>query len=160
MGISKNGDFSVDILAKELVRGLRPSKLIARDTKYLTECNGAVGRDGVLKTLEDLNRLDLDILAASFPYPQIFVLSSVTIVCTDTKIYEFENGSLVLKLTVPTGITWALVDFFNYVYMSNNVVAVVRDGLSMTYAYSDHLPPAQAICDFNGQVIISTLGLP
>jgi len=165
MGISRSGDFSVDILAKDLVRGLRPSKNIARDTKYLVECTGAFGRDGILKTLDALTRFGLPLgndtfLTTTFPYPQIFVLNSVIIVCTATKIYEVVNGLLVLKITVTTGTTWSIADYYNFIYMSNGVVSVVRDGLSMVYSTSAVLPPAQAICDFNGQVIISTLGLP
>jgi hypothetical protein len=41
-------DFSFTITSEQLTRGLRPSKRAPRDSKFLVESKGAVGRDGVL----------------------------------------------------------------------------------------------------------------
>ena len=59
-----------------------------------------------------------------------------------------------LKLTVTPGALWKAVDFFDYVYLSNREVAVVRDAGSKVYSETTELPTATAICNFNGQVII------
>jgi hypothetical protein len=90
----------------------------------------------------------------AFPYPQIFVLTNLIIVCSQTKIYEWVAGALVLKLTVAAGSTWTAVDFFDYVYMSNGKVAVVRDSISKVYSTVTTLPTASSICNFQGQVLV------
>jgi len=59
-----------------------------------------------------------------------------------------------LKLTVTEGSTWTAVDFFDYVYLSNSKVAVIRDSASKVYSTTTTLPTATSICNFNGQVII------
>jgi hypothetical protein len=63
----------------------------------------------------------------------------------------------VLKLTVTTGSTWTAVDFFDYIYLSNETVTVVRS-TNGTYALTTDFPTANAICNFNGQVIVGSPG--
>lgn len=157
MEVSYDGRFTHTITGAELSKGLRPSKRNPRNSGFLVECSGAVGKDGVLQILEELTRLATTAITDGFPYPQIFIFMGVIIVCSPTKIYEWVSGTLVLKLTVTTGQTWDAVDFYDYVYMSNGVVSVVRDSGSKTYAVST-LPVALAMCNFNGQVIIGTTG--
>ena len=49
--------FSKTIDTKKIARGLRPSKRMIRDSGFLVECSGAVGRDGVLQVLSEVTRL-------------------------------------------------------------------------------------------------------
>lgn len=95
-------------------------------------------------------------LLNSFPYPQIFVFTNVTIVCTETMIFEWVSGALVHKLTVSAGSTWVALDFYDYVYLSNGNVAVVRDAGDKTYSETSDLPTAMAAFNFNGQVILGS----
>ncbi len=154
---AKDGSFALHIGSDKLSRGLRPSKRMPRNNEFLIECKGAVGRDGVLQVIDNLTRIDTSALSdAVFPYPQIFVFTNMIIVCTDTKIYEWVNGSLSgVKLTVVAGNTWAAVDFHDYVYMSNGKVAVIR-AIDGTYSVRTDIPTATSILNFNGQVIISS----
>ena len=156
MDISRYGKFSFVINSEEISRGLRPSKRVPRNSGFLVECDGAVGRDNVLQTLTALARIDTTALGAiTFPYPQVFVLTNVTLVCTPTKIYEYTGSALNLMATVTTGSLWRVADFYNYLYLSNGVVAVIRD-MSLKYSVSSILPKAQAICNYNGQVIVGS----
>jgi len=155
MQVARSGSFSLTIESNELSKGLRPSKRSPRNARYLYSCSGAVGLDGVLQVIEDLNlsRINTAIITDSFPYPQIFVFTNTTIVCGKTKIYELLSGVLTLKLTVAAGIRWTAVDFYNFVYLSNGKVAVSRSAEDGTYTLSD-LPITSSICNFNGQVLI------
>ena len=154
MQITRGGKFSFPIDADSLVRGLRPSKRMPRNSGYLIKSSGAVGKDGVLQVLDEIIRLATDTITDGFPYPQIFVFVNMIIICGQTKIYEWVGGSLVLKLTVAAGSTWTAVDFFDYVYMSNEKVAVIRGSEEKTYSETTDLPTCMSACNFNGQVII------
>ena len=158
MEVLRDGTFSENIETAELARGLRPTKRAVRNTKYLVQCSGAVGLDGVLQVIDDIeqNRIDTSAIVDGFPYPQIFVFINVTIVCGLTKIYELVAGSLSLKITTDAGNLWSAVDFHDFVYLSNGVKTVVRDPNSKVYAETTELPIAEAICNFNGQVHVGS----
>ena len=146
--------FSITINPKELSKGLRHSKRVPRNTKLLISCIGAVGKDGVLSALDEISRIDTSSITDSFPYPQIFVLTNMIIICSSTKIYELVDGELVLRLTTTAGSSWTVVGYFNYVYMSNGIVSVTRNPDTGVYTETSDLPTAQSILDFNGQVMI------
>ena len=148
--------FTKKINTKNLSRGIRPSKRMPRDSGYLVECAGAVGRDGVLQIMDELTRLATTAISDGFPYPQIFVLNKLIIVCGETKIYEWEDSALVLRLTVTAGTTWRVLDGHHFIYMSNGKVAVTRDPDTKTFAVDTTVPVASAICNFNGQVVIGS----
>lgn len=155
MNIDQYGNFSLTIDSKNLVRGLRPSKRTPRNEGFLVESNGAVGRDGALQVLDALTRMDTSAITDVFPFPQLFVFTNVIIVCGLKTIYEWVSGSLVLKYTAAAaGGIWSAVDFYDYIYMSNGKIAVVRDAASKVYALTSALPSATAICNYNGQVLI------
>jgi hypothetical protein len=157
MGMTRDGNFSYDITFKNLIHGLRPSKRATRNSNFLTLCNGAVGRDTTLQAIDQLTRIDTSSLNCSFPYPQIFVFNLMTIVCTGTSIYELVDSSLELKLTTVEYLPWTAIEFFEYVYLSNGLVAVTRDVGSFAYSITTDLPAARSICNFNGQVIIDSI---
>jgi hypothetical protein len=148
-------EFSITIGSDKLSLGLRPSKRVPRNSGYLVTCIGAVGRDGALQSIDELTRIASTAITDAFPYPQIFVFTNLIIVCSQTKIYEWVAGTLVLKLTTTAGSTWSAVDFFGYVYLSNGKVAVTRKPESGVYATTTILPTASSICNFNGQVLVS-----
>ena len=157
MEILRDGTFSLSIPGEALARGLRPSKRAARNTQYLIQCVGAVGRDRVLQVIEDLEsgRIDTSIITDGFPYPQIFVFINYIVVCSKTRIYTYDGSTLTLQIDVGIeGVTWSAVESYDYLYMSNCSVAVIRNPLSGEFEISD-LPPARAMCNYNGQVIIS-----
>jgi len=153
----RGNSFALTISSEQLSRGLRPSKRVPRNSGFLIQCDGAVGKDGVLVALDQLTRMATDVITDGFPYPQIFVFTNMVIICSPTKIYEWVGGSLVEKLTVTVGDTWSAVDFHDYIYMSNGVVAVIRDAMDKTYKIVTDLPVAKAICNFNGQVVVGGL---
>lgn len=152
---AKWDNFDLTLESEDLMKGLRPSKRTPRNSGYLVTCDGAVGRDGVLQSLEELTRLATTAIDDGFPYPQIFVFTNIIIVCGETKIYEWVAGALSLKITVDAGDLWSAVDFYDYVYMSNSKVSVIRSGEDNVYVESD-LPLASGICNYNGQVMIGS----
>ena len=157
MDVDRFGNFSVTIGSDKLSRGLRPSKRTPRNEAYLVTSKGAVGQDGVLQALESLTRLATTTITDSFPFPQIFVFTNVIIVCGLGKIYEWDGSTLTLKYTATTKSgPWTAVDFYDCIYISNGVEAVVRDAGSKVYAIDATLPAAYALCNFNGQVLAGT----
>ena len=145
--------FSITIDTTKLSKGLRPSKRMPRNSGFLVECKGAVGRDGILQTLDELTRIATAAITDTFPYPQVFVFTNLIIVCSSTKIYEWVGGSLVEKLTVTAGSTWSAVDLYDFIYMSNGNVAVLRNPESNMYSTTTEQPKAMSICNFNGQIL-------
>ena len=146
--------FSITIDTGKLSKGLRPSKRMPRNSGFLVKCKGAIGRDGVLQVFEELIRIATATITDAFPYPQIFVFTNLIIVCSSTKIYEWVGGSLVEKLIVTAGSTWSAIDLYDFIYMSNGTVAVIRNPESNVYSITSDQPKAMAICNFNGQILI------
>ena len=151
--ISRGRNFSLMISTQDLSRGLRPSKRTPRNSGYLVQNSGAVGRDGVLQVLDSMSAMDLSAITDGFPFPQIFVFPQVIIVCGRTIIYEWISSALVQKLNVDAGNTWEAISSGEYIYMSNGKVSVVKDPNNLEYSLST-LPVASCICNFNGQVLI------
>ena len=153
--VAQGGKFSLTIKTKELAKGLRPSKRNQRDNDFLITCSGAVGKDGVLQVTDELVRMATELITDGFPFPQLFVFTNMIIVCGLKKIYEWNGTSLDLKYTATdAGSTWSAVAFYDYVYMSNGKIVVIRSAGDFTYSLSSILPSAMAICNYNGQVII------
>lgn len=146
--------FSITVDTSKLSRGLRPSKRMPRNSSFLIECKGAVGRDGVLQALDELARIDTAAITDVFPYPQVFVFTNLIIVCSRTKIYELVGSSLEEKLTVTAGSLWSAADFYDFIYMSNGTVSVLRSPESNVYSITTDQPTAMSICNYNGQVLI------
>ena len=155
MDIQRDGSFSHTIPSEQLQKGLRPSKRVPRNSGYLTECIGLVGRDGTLQSLDEIIRIATTAITDPFPFPQIFVFTKVIIVCGLTVIYEWISGSLSAKLSSLTpGSTWEALDFFDYIYLSNGRIAVTRNATSKVYAVDSTVPSAMSLCNFNSQVLV------
>jgi hypothetical protein len=160
MKILNNGFFSITYTAEELTRGLRPSKRMPRNNKFLTKCQGAVGQDGVLRTLDSLDIpsaiSDATFTTNDFPFPQLFVLDKHVILCNRTSIQELIGGEFTEVITglSSNGDKWNVAAAFNWIYLSNNVVAVVRDPNTGGWAVDSDAPVNQAACNYKGHIII------
>jgi len=98
------------------------------------------------------------VITDAFPYPQIFVFPRVVIVCGQTKIYEYVSSALTLRITASiVGAIWSAVSFGEYVYMSNSEVTIVRRAEDGVFEEVTDKPLANAICDYNGQVLIGAV---
>lgn len=161
MEVLRDGTFVFAIEAQALARGLRPSKRVPRNAKFLIKCEGAVGLDGILQVIDDLenDRVDTSVeITDSFPYPQIFVLNNFILLCDETNIYEYDGTTLTLVIgPVAAGSLWSVVEFFDFLYLTNGVVSILRDPMDGTYATTTDYPICQSLCDFNGQIIAGGL---
>jgi len=158
MEVLRDGTFAFTIGPELLSKGLRSSKRSPRNTNFMVTCVGAVGLDKVLQVIDDLESFRIDTVATitdGFPYPQVFVFNKVIIVCGETDIYEYAGASLTHVLgPVAAGNLWSAVDFYDFIYMSNGAVSVLKDPNTGLYSTTSDQPIAEAICDFNGQVMV------
>ena len=154
--VYRDGTFRIHIRSGELSRGLRPSVRSPRNSKFLVQAVGAVGRDQVLHVIDDLNadRINTSVITDSFPYPQIFVCAQTVVICGETAIYEWDGSSLTLMISgLASGEIWSLVDFNDYLYLTNGQVAVTKSATDGTYNVDTDVPTARALCNYNGQVL-------
>lgn len=137
-------------------RGLVP-KENKRGVLYLTESTGAFPYEGSLITCEDFsaNQIDLSSLSCSFPYPQIFFLSEVVLVCTPTKIYEYPDITTA-KITTTAGCLWTVADYKTFILLTNCQVMVKKDAETGVYSVDSSRPFGTCVTDFNGQAFITS----
>ena len=140
--------------------GLRSTDRNKRGRQALVESAGMVPVDKALSSVEELTQIDISTIspAPSFPYPQVFELRQLTLVCTATQVYELSSGTLTLKLGGLTkGHVWSIADFGAFVVLVNGKQAVYRDGESKTFSTTDPygMSSASGICNFNGQAILA-----
>lgn len=156
MKIAKDGSFSITLSSEQLAAGLRHASSSPRNSLYMVELVGIIGKDKVLQTLDELSELDTtSIINDGFPYPQLFILSNHVLVCGETKIYEYIEGSLILQITSSeAGCTWRVLDYVNYLCMSNGAVTIIRDPQTGLFSESSDLPTFHAACDYNGQAFL------
>lgn len=160
MEVLRDGTFTFTIQAEALARGLRPSKRVPRNSKYLIECIGAVGLDAVLQVIDDLEDYRMStsgLITDTFPYPQVFIFTNMIIVCSERTIYEWVASALVSKVgPVTAGELWSALDFINFVYLTNGSVAVSRNTATGIYSTTTDYPVARAACNFNSQVFVGS----
>lgn len=160
MKILPNGFFSFTYSPEDLSRGLRKFSEAPRNNKQLTRCNGAVGRNGVLKTLTalTLNEAAEDCVSVvwdDFPFPQLFVLEKLILLCNRTSILEYDGAEFVAKATgLTSGNKWNVASSWDFVYLTNGKVAVLRDPSLRTYSISATAPVGTSVLNFNGQIIV------
>ena len=149
--------FSVTIDNKIIGKGLTSNNNI-RNNPMLVESIGAMPYNNVIQSVEEFTRVDTSGLAAQiFPYPQLFVLGDIIVVCTAQQIYEYDatGDTFTSKISgLSLGNTWDLVDFKSFILLMNGVVAVTKDPETGDYAVDSTLPPGNCICNFNGQVLL------
>ena len=152
------------VFREGLVRGLRTAAENARNIEALVDSQGAVPRENCLQTLDDFNQwlLDTTGITTSFPYPQLFVLSNMVLVCTEDTIYKQVGSSWELQLTVASvGCTWTVADYHDFIVMTNGSVLVVRSPETHAFtAYAEcDIPNGICVCDVNGQMLIGGPGV-
>jgi hypothetical protein len=155
MRVSRDGHFSLDILSEGLSVGLRGIEANPRNSSAMVELVGMVGIDKVLQTIDQLSSIDTSVITDGFPYPQLFILSNHILVCGQTDIYEYRNSVLEHKVTVAAGTTWRVLDYIDYICMSNGNVTVERNYQTGIFAITSEQPTFYSSCDFNGQALIS-----
>jgi hypothetical protein len=164
MKILPNGYFSVEFSAEDLRRGLRQSAKAPRNSKLLTVCNGAVGKDGVLRTLDTLaihtaisDAITVGLVPQDdFPFPQVFALEQLVILCNQTSILEYDGSGFNSKISglTNTGAKWNISSAYGFVYLSNGQVSVTRSPETGVYSLNTTTPIARASCNYNGQFIV------
>ncbi len=150
----KDFDFPLkDFISKGLAPNDNP-----RNNPLLVKSIGAITYNNVLQSIEQFTRIDTSSMSGVvFPFPQIFVLSQLILICTKDEIYEYADGILVLKLGSLSSInTWDVADFKTYLYLTNGQLTVTRDPTTGVYAIDTDLPFAACVCDYNGQVLIGS----
>ena len=156
--VVEDTSFSLQIDSSKLIRGLRPSRRLSRDSGYLIQCQGAIGQDESLQELDALTRMATTAITDPFPYPQLFVFTNLIVVCGQTAIYEWLNSALVLRLgSLTAGSPWSAVECFDCLYLSNGKVAVVRRATDKVFAIDTTLPNAEAMVNIHGQVMVGGL---
>lgn len=138
--------------------GLSPEPVVKVNSDYSSECIDMVAYGDRLEVLSKLDiPASIAALNCSFPYPQLFCLAKIRLVCTATAIYEWlSNGSLQLKISgLAQGKTWKIADFGKYLLLTNGVTKVKRDPDTGDFSVdvSDIIPQAEDYHNFNGQII-------
>lgn len=161
--VRRDGKFSFTIGPKELSRGVRPKEGMHRDNKYLVYCSGIVGKNGTLATL-DPYETQFPSITDAFPYPQVFKLTNFTLLCGKRYIWEVPNGATLddavnVFYCSTIGNLWSVLDYHDYLYLSNGRVNIVRDPATGNYAYDMTIPTAIAACNYNGQALIGGINI-
>lgn len=136
--------------------GLRASDRSPMKSEVLVKSEGLIPEQGILHSLEELEVIGED-LECDWPFPQIFRLKGLVLVCTKVTIYEYSNDSLTELITVDgAGTTWSVADFWPYVAMTNGRYLVRRDPESGTWSTDEDCDFPICICmtEANGQIIV------
>jgi hypothetical protein len=144
--------------SEQLQKGLRSVAELPRNSMDLITCDGAIGYHGSLQSITAITALATSAtITDGHPYPQLFLLPNLILIFGKTKIYEWVNSALVLKLTVTTGNPWTVVEYYDQLLMSNGVVTVERRPGDKGYAVRSDLPIGEALFNFGGQIIVGGL---
>jgi len=149
-------------MKKALVVGLRKTDKNKRGRQALVQSTGMVPVEGALSAIEALSEIDLSVIspAPEFPYPQLFELNQLTLVCTATQIYELESDGVTLTLKIDSlneGHVWSVADFHNFLMLTNGKQVVYRDGETKTFSANDPygMSSASGVCNYNGQILVA-----
>lgn len=161
MEILRNGKFSEVLDFHNLKKGLQKNENQPRNAlDGLSDLNSMIGKDNAFVTLSSLSRIDTDVITDSFPYPQFFNLTNYMLICGETKIYEYDGTTLTLKITASKAANvWKVTDFIEFLYMSNGAVAIKKDAQTLAYSETTVYPIVNAMCNFNGQVLVGGKGV-
>lgn len=139
--------------------GLRSTEQNKRGRQAMVLSTGAYPDDGALRSVESISELDISSIdpAPSFPFPQIFELLKITLVCTRTQIYSLTDGALTLEIDSLTGgHLWSVADYGHFITLVNGKQVVYRDAQTKDFTIVDEIGivSASGICDLNGQIIL------
>jgi len=142
---------------------LRSTKRNPRQSQALVYSQGAFPESAVVRALDDISSYQLDTyeLDVEFPFPQVFVLTYVILVCTKDRIYEYKNNTLELKLSnITPASTWTVADYGKFIVLTNGAELITKDAGSAEYwrNTSCGIPDCLCLCDVNGQLVVGALG--
>src|SRR5512135_3785635 len=132
-----------DILRQGLAQNNNP-----RNNPALVQSDGAFVYEGALQSVEQFTAMTLPATpttAFAFPYPQLFVLSDVILLCNVDQIWEWagsggDNGWTSMITSLTHGTPWTVVDQKSYIALSNMQVAVSKNPLTGGYAIDTSIP--------------------
>lgn len=145
-------ELSLVLNNQEVALGLRKEEKQAKNVFAKTELSGMITQKGMLRSNPVHTRIDTSIITDGFPYPQLFVLNKVVIICGRTDIYEWNGTALIHKINVTGGMIWKVLENFNFIYLTNGEVSVKRDPWSKYYALDDKVV-SSSLCNYNGQIL-------
>ena len=151
-------------MRKALAVGLRSTDKNKRGHQALVKSDGAYPYESALSSVEALDRINIDSISPvpTFPYPQVFELKQLTILCTATQIYSYADDTLTLEISSLTeGHLWSVADFGNFIALVNGKQVVYRDGVTKIFTSIDEIGigSASGICNLNGQIILAAPGV-
>jgi hypothetical protein len=151
-------------ISEGLSTGLRRTSKNRRGVQALVQATGAFPYDGSLNALPELTEVDISSIdpPPAFPFPQIFVLKRLTVVCTATQIYtRADDGTLSLAIgSLTEGIRWSCADFHYFLVFANGKQLVFRGGEDKAWTTSNSysLPNGTSVLNYKGQLIITAPG--
>lgn len=145
--------------------GLAPPDNLPYNQEMFSQMDGALTENGTVHEIELPSQIDTSSLEkTSHPFPQIFRLISLILVCTPTKVYEYSyvGDTFDLKITAPEGSVWSVADYDRFVVITNGRGIFVRDGLSGNWSEHtnrEEIPSGICVCNLYGQLIIGGPGV-
>jgi hypothetical protein len=143
--------------SEQLQVGLRPVAELPRNSMDFILCDGAIGYHGSLQSITAITALSTAAIVDGHPYPQIFLLSNLILICGKTKLYEWVSSALVEKITVTAGNPWSVVEFYDQLLLTNGVVTVERRAGDKVYAVRADLPVGETLFNYGCQIIVGGL---
>jgi hypothetical protein len=150
--------------AKGFQVGLRPTLRSQIGNEALVMAQGLVPEEGVLHSIEDITvqQIDTSSLGCTWPWPQIFVLQSITVVCSQNAIFVVNPDMSLTQVCnwfAPPNSLWTYADFGLTVILCNGASIIKLDGLSGEWGQvSDcSIMGANCIAGINGQLFAGGL---
>lgn len=136
-------------------RGLRASSDNPRNNEALIQAvNVKVGQDGLMSVPELNQPLSATV---DWPFPQLFIGTMRSFLCTRTSVYEIEDDWSLTKLFDSSAATyWSFADYGLFHVLCNGVDTYVSDtatGLFTKVTYSERIPQLSFIANLNGQLV-------
>lgn len=146
-----------------LQKGLRSSGQNRRNEQALMVCKGAFPFEGALGGMPIPERVSLEGISPApvWPWPQVFVLKQLTLICCETQIYEVVGGVNVLRLdTLTPGLRWSFADFQRFIVGTNGKQIVSRDGTTLEWTSVNvfSLENCTSVLNYNGQLFFTAYG--
>jgi len=89
-----------------LARGLRPSKRMPRNNEFLTTCNGAVARDGIMQVIDELTPFSTSPMEVTGTDALNYTCIKSHIAAADNKPITGGNHATYWSQTGSSGTTW------------------------------------------------------
>ena len=138
-------------------KGITPTEKNAYNNEGFLDMSGAFQNDGLIQSVEKPEWIELSSLDVEFPFPQVFELIGITLVCTPTRVYELlADNSLDEKISTSEGGLWSVADYHLFIVLTNGRQIIIRDGQSGEWRVYDEceIPTGICVCNLNGQLII------